>query len=66
MSPKETIHQWVDLIPEGSSQLRDLYEQARLEMAIHEARKSVVEGRTVPIEEFMAQYEEKCRLRNSA
>lgn len=66
MSVKETIHQWVDLIPEESSQLRDLFEQARLEMAIHEARQSVAAGRTVPIEEVMAAYEEKCRLRNSA
>ena len=66
MSMKETIHQWVDQIPDDSPGLSELYEQARLELAIDEARKSIAEGRAIPIEEVIARFEEKCRLRHSA
>ena len=38
MSVKETIHQWVDAIPDDSPGLRELYEEARLDLAIAEAK----------------------------
>lgn len=66
MSVKETIHQWVDRIPDDSLGLRELYEEARLDLAIAEAKKSLAEGRGIPIEEVIARFEEKCRLRHSA
>jgi hypothetical protein len=66
MSMKETIHRWVDGFPEDSAGLRELYEQARLDLAIEEAEKSIAEGRGIPIEEVIARFEEKCRLRRSA
>ena len=66
MSVKETVLQWVEKMPDDSPGLLDLYEQARLDLAIAEARISVAEGRTMPIEEVIARFEEKCRLRHSA
>jgi hypothetical protein len=66
MSVKETIHEWIDSIPDNSPGLAELYEQARLDLAIEQARKSVREGRTTPIDEVIARFEEKCRLRHSA
>lgn len=66
MSVKETVLQWVEKMPDDSPGLLDLYEQARLDQAIAEARISVAEGRTMPIEEVIARFEEKCRLRHSA
>ena len=66
MSVKETIHLWVDSIPDDSPGLMELYEEARLDLAIDEARKSIAEGRSMPVEEVIARFEEKCRLRRSA
>ena len=66
MSMKETIHQWVDSIPDDSSGLLELFEQAQLDLAIDQARKSIAEGRGIPIEEVIARFEEKCRLKHSA
>lgn len=66
MSVKETIHQWIDSFPEDHPYLRELSEQARLSLAIGEAEADVASGRTTPIEEVIARFEEKCRLRHSA
>ena len=66
MSMKETIHQWIDRLPDDSPGLRELFEQAQLDLAIDQARKSIAEGRGIPIEEVIARFEEKCRLKHSA
>ena len=66
MSVKETIHQWVESFPDDSPGLRELFEQAQLDLAIDQARKSIAEGRGLPIEEVIARFEEKCRLKHSA
>ena len=63
---KDTIHQWVDSFPDDHPALRGLYEQARLDIAIGEAEADVAAGRTKPIEQVIAEFEEKCRLRHSA
>ena len=40
MSVKEPIHQWVDSIPDVSPGLMELYEEARLSLALTEAEKT--------------------------
>ena len=66
MSVKETIHQWVDAIPDDSPGLRELYEEARLDLAIAEAKKSIAEGRSFTLEEVEAMMEEKWAKKRSA
>jgi hypothetical protein len=66
MSMKETIHQWVDSFPEDHPGLQALYEEARLDLAIGEAEKSLAEGRGIPIEEVRRRFEERCQKRLSA
>jgi hypothetical protein len=66
MSMKETIHQWVDSIPDDSPGLRELYEQARLSLAIGEAEKSIAEGRVFTLEEAKQRMEEKWAKKRSA
>jgi hypothetical protein len=65
MTVKETIHEWIESMPEDSPKLVELLEQARLNLAVEEARRSVREGRTIPIDEVIARREEKCRVRHS-
>ena len=66
MSVKETIHQWVDSIPEDSPGLIELYEEARLDLAIDEAKKSIAEGRVYTLEQVEAMLEEKWAKQHSA
>jgi hypothetical protein len=66
MTVKETIHQWVESFPEDHPGLRELYEQARLELGIMEAEKSLAEHGGIPIAEVRERFEEKCRQRLSA
>ena len=66
MSVKETIHQWVESIPDDSPGLRELYEEARLSLAIAEAEKSIAEGRTYTLEQVEAMMEEKWAKQRSA
>lgn len=66
MSVKETIHKWVDAIPDDSPGLLELYQEARLDLAIGEAKKSLREKGGIPIEEVQARLEERCRQRASA
>ena len=66
MSVKETIHQWVDAIPDDSPGLRELYEEARLDLAIAEAKKSLAEKGGIPIEEVQRRFEERWHKRLSA
>lgn len=66
MSVKETIHQWIERLPENAPGLLDLYEQARLDQAIREAKEDVREGRMLTYEQLMEQYEERCRQRRSS
>ena len=63
---KETIHQWVDRLPDDSPGLRELYEEARLDQAIGQARKSIAEGRYFTLEEMKQKMEEKWAKRRSA
>ena len=66
MSVKETIHQWVDTLEDNSPGLLELYEEARLDLAIDEAKEDVRAGRVYSIEEVRQRFEERCRLRHSA
>ena len=66
MSVKETIHRWVESFPDDSPGLAELYEEARLDLAIDEAEKSLAEGRGVTLEEVRNRFEERCRKRLSA
>ena len=66
MSMKETIHQWVESFPEDHPGLRDLYEEARLDLAISEAEKSIAEGRVYTLEEVKQKMEEKWAKKRSA
>ena len=65
MSVKETIHQWIDSIPEDNPGLRDLYEQARLSLAIAEAMEDVRAGRVLTCAEMDRRMEEKWAKRRS-
>jgi predicted transcriptional regulator len=66
MSVKETIHQWIDKLPDDSPGLRDLYEEARLDAAIDEAMEDVRAGRVITFEEMDRRMKEKWAKRNSA
>ena len=66
MSVKETIHQWIDRLPDDSPGLRELYEEARLDQAITAARQSIAEGRTYTLEQVEAMLEEKWAKQHSA
>ena len=66
MSMKETIHQWVESFPDDHPGLRELYEEARLSLAIGEAEKSIAEGRVFTLEEMKQKMEEKWAKRRSA
>ena len=66
MSVKETIHKWVDSIPDDSPGLLDLYEQARLSEAIEEGMRDVRAGRMVTFEEIDRRMQEKWAKRDSA
>ena len=58
MSVKETIHKWVDTLEDNSPGLLELYEEARLDLAIDEAKQSIAEGRVYTSEQIMERYEE--------
>ena len=66
MSVKETIHNWVDAIPDDSPGLLELYEEARLDLAISKAKKSIAEGRVYTLEEVEAMLDEKWAKQHSA
>ncbi|HYR59400.1 MAG TPA: hypothetical protein VEO95_12255 [Chthoniobacteraceae bacterium] len=66
MSVKETIHKWVDSFPDDSPGLRELYEEARLDLAIDEAKKSLAEGRYYTLEQVKEMMDEKWARRRSA
>ncbi len=66
MSVKETIHEWIDEMPDDAPELLDFYERARLSRAIDEAMEDVRAGGVSTPEEVLERYEERCRLRRSA
>lgn len=66
MSVKETIHKWVDSFPDDNPGLSELYEQARLDLAIGEARQSIREGRSYTLEQVEQMMEEKWAKQHSA
>lgn len=65
MSVKETIHQWIDEMPDGGSMLHDLYERARLDQAITEAKQAIAEGRVLTWEEADRRMQQKWAKRDS-
>ena len=65
MSVKETIHQWVEGLSEDGSMLHDLYEKARLDEAIREAKQAIAEGRVLTWEEADRRMQEKWAKRDS-
>jgi len=65
MSVKETIHKWVDSIPDDAPGLLELYEEARLNLAIAEAEEDVRNGRVLTFEEMDRRMEEKWAKRRS-
>lgn len=65
MSVKETIHQWIDEMPDNSPTLLDFYERMRLNRAIEEARCDAAEGRTLTWEEADRRMQEKWAKRDS-
>ena len=66
MSVKETIHKWVDSIPDDSPGLLDLYEQAQLSAAIEEGMADVRAGRMVTFDEIDRRMKAKWAKRDSA
>ena len=66
MSVKESIHQWVDELPDDSPTLLDFYEQLRIDRALDEAKADLAAGRVLTLDEVRARYDERCRLRHSA
>ena len=65
MSVKETIHKWVDELPDDAPTLLDFYERMRLNRAIDKAREDVKAGRTITLEEAERRMEEKWAKRDS-
>ena len=65
MSVKETIHQWVDRLSEDGTMLHELYEKARLDEAISEAKQAIVDGRVLTWEEADRRMQEKWAKRDS-
>ena len=65
MSVKEAVHKLIDEMPDDSPELLDLYERARLNHAIDEARKCVEEGRMLTWEEADRRMREKWAKRDS-
>ncbi|HYR59398.1 MAG TPA: hypothetical protein VEO95_12245 [Chthoniobacteraceae bacterium] len=65
MSVKETVHKWIDEMAEDSPGLMELYEQARLDRAISEAKKAIQEGRVLTWEEADRRMKEKWAKRDS-
>ena len=66
MSVKETIHQWVDSFPDDSPGLIELYEEARLDLAIDEAKEDIRAGRVITFEEMDRRMKAKWEKRDSA
>jgi hypothetical protein len=66
MSMKEAIHHWIESFPDDHPGLRELYEQARLDMAISAAEKSIAEGRSFTLEAMKQKLEEKWAKERSA
>ena len=65
MSVKETIHQWIDEMPDDAPVLLDFYERMRLNRAIAEARRDVAAGRVLTWEEADRRMPEKWAQRDS-
>jgi hypothetical protein len=65
MSVKETVHQWVESLSEDSALLLDLYEQARLDRGITEAKQAVHDGRVLSWEEADRRMQDKWAKRDS-
>jgi hypothetical protein len=65
MSVKETIHKWIDEMPDDAPELIDFYERMRLNRAIEEAQQSVREGRILTFEEADRRMKEKWAKRAS-
>jgi hypothetical protein len=65
MSVKETIHRWIEELPDDAPALLDFYERIRLNRAIEEGLLCVRDGRTLTFEEGDRRMKEKWAKRNS-
>ena len=66
MSVKETIHKWVDEMPDDAPELLDFYERAKLSQAIEEGMEDVRAGRMVTFDEIDRRMKAKWAKRDSA
>ena len=65
MSGKESIHQWVDELPDDSPTLLDFYEQLRLDRALDEAKADLAAGRVLTFDEVDRRRKEKVAQRST-
>ena len=65
MSVKETIHQWIDEMPDDAPTLLDFYERMRLNRALDEAKRDIAAGRVLTWDEADRRMKEKWAKRDS-
>ncbi|HEY3902149.1 MAG TPA: hypothetical protein VGM54_26285 [Chthoniobacter sp.] len=63
---KQTIHQWIDTLPDGTPELLALYERARLNRAVMEAMRSVERGDVFTADEIRSRFDARCQAEGSA
>jgi hypothetical protein len=66
MTVKQTIHQWVEALPDNTPELLALYERARLNRGLMEAMQSVERGDVLTADEIRARFESRCQAEPSA
>ena len=66
MTVKQTIHQWVEALPDDTPELLALYERARLNRGLMEAMQSVERGDVLTADEIRARFESQCQAERSA
>jgi hypothetical protein len=66
MTVKQTIHQWIDALPDDTPELHALYERARLNRALMEAMRSVERGDVLTAEEIRGRFDSQCQAEGSA
>ena len=66
MTVKQTIHQWVETLPDDTPERLALYERARLNRALMEAMRSVERGDVLTADEIRSRFDSQCRAESSA
>jgi hypothetical protein len=66
MTVKQTIHQWVEALPDDTPELLALYERARLNRGLMEAMQSVERGEVLTADEIRARFDSRCQAERSA